>query len=541
MVYDWFKRDGTTGGTADSQTSDQPPDPSQVSGSGQTPEPASAADAAPTVQTSPGAAASGVDEDALAWAREAYARLKAQQQAARQTQESAPAAPVPAATVESSPQPSPEAPAPLEEPVRPQVPEAPQPTTTPPQTAAPLSLLEQAAAERRQRQQELLASAIPSPSALPATPAPVEPVAELERPAERPGQAAAAPAAQADPEAEPQLGAFDESFTWSAEVLAAQGRSLDQVSLEEIDWLGRLRRGLEKTRQGFVSQLLQTLGDDPLTPEVLDELETLLLRADVGVQATDRVLEALRQRLNQEVVDPAEGLQFLKQQLRSLLEAPILASGEPLLAPRRDRLNVWLMVGVNGVGKTTTLGKLANLAVRSGYSCLIAAADTFRAAAVQQVQVWGDRSGVPVVANPSSNADPAAVVFDAIGAAQSKGTELVLVDTAGRLQTKHNLMEELSKVRRIVDRLAPDAVVESLLVLDASQGQNGLRQAMAFAKAAGLTGVVLTKLDGSARGGVALAVASEAGLPIRFVGAGEGIRDLRPFNSFEFVEALLSR
>jgi fused signal recognition particle receptor len=155
--------------------------------------------------------------------------------------------------------------------------------------------------------------------------------------------------------------------------------------------------------------------------------------------------------------------------------------------------------------------------------------------------VWGERSNVPVVANPSANADPAAVVYDAIGAAQAKGTELVLVDTAGRLQTKHNLMEELAKVRRIIDKLAPEAVVESLLVLDASQGQNGLRQAMAFAKAAGLTGVVLTKLDGSGRGGVALAVASEAGLPIRFIGAGEGIRDLRPFNSFEFVEALLAR
>jgi signal recognition particle-docking protein FtsY len=270
------------------------------------------------------------------------------------------------------------------------------------------------------------------------------------------------------------------------------------------------------------------------------DIESTLLRADVGVQATDRVLEALRQRLNQEVVDPAEGLRFLKEQLRAILEEPITASGRDLLAPEKDRLNVWLLVGVNGVGKTTTLGKLANLAVRSGYSCLIAAADTFRAAAVQQVSVWGERSGVPVVSNPSANADPAAVVYDAIGAAKAKGTELVLVDTAGRLQTKHNLMEELSKVRRIVDKLAPEAVVESLLVLDASQGQNGLRQAMAFASAAGLTGVVLTKLDGSARGGVALAVASEARLPIRFIGAGETIRDLRPFNSFEFVEALLA-
>ena len=169
-----------------------------------------------------------------------------------------------------------------------------------------------------------------------------------------------------------------------------------------------------------------------------------------------------------------------------------------------------------------------------------AAADTFRAAAVQQVAVWAERSDVPVISNPSANADPAAVVFDAIGAARSRNADLLLVDTAGRLQTKHNLMEELQKIRRIVDRLAPEAKVESLLVLDASQGQNGLKQAMAFAKAADLTGVVITKLDGTARGGVALAVASEAGLPIRFIGAGEGIRDLRPFNSFEFVEALLA-
>ena len=378
--------------------------------------------------------------------------------------------------------------------------------------------MEQAAAQRQQRQQDLDERALEAPPA--PTPAPT-------------------PAPVVDSE-EPQLGDFDQDFTWSAEVLAAQGRRVDQVSLEEIDWLGRLRRGLEKTRQGFVTSLLENLGDDPLTPEVLDDLETLLLRADAGVQATDQVLDALRQRMNEEVVDPVEGIRFLKEQLRGLLDAPIQASGVPLLAPERDRLNIWLMVGVNGVGKTTTLGKLANLAVRSGYSALIAAADTFRAAAVQQVEVWGERSDVPVVSNPSSNADPAAVVFDAIGAARSRKSDLLLVDTAGRLQTKHNLMEELQKVRKIIDRLAPEAKVESLLVLDASQGQNGLRQAMAFAQAAGLTGVVITKLDGTARGGVALAVSSEAGLPIRFIGAGEGIRDLRPFNSFEFVEALLA-
>ena len=381
-----------------------------------------------------------------------------------------------------------------------------------------MSLLEQAAAQRQERQQQLEQE--PEVAA--------QPIAEAEA------------TDNADRDEEPSLGEFDDTFTWSAEVLAAQGRQAGQVTLEEIDWLGRLRQGLEKTRQGFVTGLLENLGDDPLTPEVLDDLESLLLRADAGVKATDQVLDALRKRMNEQVVDPSEGIRFLKEQLRDLLDAPIKSSGVELLAPQRGQLNVWLMVGVNGVGKTTTLGKLANLAVRSGYSAMIAAADTFRAAAVQQVQVWGDRSDVPVVANPSANADPAAVVFDAIGAARSKSTDLVLVDTAGRLQTKHNLMEELNKIRRVVDRLAPDATVESLLVLDASQGQNGLKQAMAFARAAGLTGVVITKLDGTARGGVALAVASEAGLPIRFIGAGEGIRDLRPFNSFEFVEALLA-
>ncbi|MEL0263561.1 MAG: signal recognition particle-docking protein FtsY, partial [Synechococcus sp.] len=413
--------------------------------------------------------------------------------------------------VEPDPEPVAEVPEPAPQP-------EPEPQSEPePAAPSPPSWLEAAAARRQERFEQLVEE---QPSA--------EPEPELVQVSE--------------PEAEPKLGQLDEDFLWSAEVLAAQGRQVDQVSLEEIDWLGRLRRGMEKTRQNFVTTLLDNLGDDPLSEASLDDIETLLLQADVGVEATDQVLDLLRRRMNETVVDGSEAINLLKEQLRNLLDAPIKSMGaNPLLAPQKGRLNIWLMVGVNGVGKTTTLGKLANLAVRSGYSCLVAAGDTFRAAAVQQLQVWADRSGVPLVANPSANADPAAVVFDAIGAAQAKDIELLLVDTAGRLQTKNNLMEVLSKVRRIVDRLAPDAAVESLLVLDASQGQNGLRQAMAFAKAAGLTGVVLTKLDGTARGGVAFAVASESNLPIRFIGAGEGLRDLRPFNSFEFVEALLAR
>ncbi len=337
-----------------------------------------------------------------------------------------------------------------------------------------------------------------------------------------------------------RLGDFDDTFTWSAGVLEAQGKSPDNISLEEVNWLSKLQKGLEKTRKGFVTDLLEKFGDDPLTPEVLDELETLLLRADAGVDATDQIINALRTRLNEEVLGSSEGLRFLKQQLCNILEKPIKDSKQLSLIPQRNVLNIWLLVGVNGVGKTTTLGKLAKLALDTGFTALIAAADTFRAAAVQQVQVWGKRSGVSVIANETPNADPAAVVFDAIGAAKSKNIELLLVDTAGRLQTKSNLMEELSKVRKIVGKLAPEANVESLLVLDATQGQNGLSQAMAFAKSVNLSGVVITKLDGSSRGGVAFAVASQANLPIRFIGAGEGIRDLRPFNSFEFVEALLA-
>ncbi|MGK7944692.1 MAG: signal recognition particle-docking protein FtsY, partial [Microcystaceae cyanobacterium] len=186
------------------------------------------------------------------------------------------------------------------------------------------------------------------------------------------------------------------------------------------------------------------------------------------------------------------------------------------------------------------IGKLAHMAKESGYSCVIAAADTFRAAAVEQVKVWGDRTNTQVIANPGKNTDPAAVVYDGIAAAQSRNVQLLLVDTAGRLQNKKNLMDELAKIRRIIDKKAPNAQVESLLVLDSTLGQNGLRQAQVFSEAAKLSGVVLTKLDGTAKGGVAFAVAQQLNLPIRFIGAGEGIEDLRPFSSYEFVEALLN-
>jgi fused signal recognition particle receptor len=381
---------------------------------------------------------------------------------------------------------------------------------------ATLSFLERAAAERQAKQERLIATAIEVPQTdvvQPATPEIVEEIPGL---------------------------AFDDGFVWSTEVLARQGRRAEDVSIEEINWLKKLRQGLDKTRRGIVNQLKAIVGQGPLNQAAVEEIESLLLQADVGVEATDYIIKALQKQLREEVTPPDKAIAYLKTILRDMLDAPLKTSYKSSFTPDKENLNIWLITGVNGAGKTTTIGKIAHLAQKSGYKCLIGAADTFRAAAVEQVKVWGSRSGVEVIANPGQNTDPAAVVFDAIAAAVARETELLLVDTAGRLQNKKNLMDELSKIRRIIDKKAPNAKVESLLVLDATLGQNGLRQAEVFSQAAQLSGVVLTKLDGTAKGGVALAVVQQLGLPIRFIGAGEGIEDLRPFSSYEFVEALLS-
>ncbi len=336
---------------------------------------------------------------------------------------------------------------------------------------------------------------------------------------------------------EPEL---DEDFVWSAKVLAQEGRSPEDISQEEITWLTKLRQGLGKTRRSLVVQLKSVVGQGPLNKDAVMEIEALLLQADVGIEATDFIIETLQEKLRQEALPPEQAIAYLKSILQSILDKPLKGQDNQDFVPEQDTLNIWLLTGVNGAGKTTTIGKLANLGKKSGYSCLIAAADTFRAAAVEQVKVWGERTDTPVIANPGKNTDPAAVVFDAIAAANSRNTELLLVDTAGRLQNKKNLMAELAKIRRIIDKKAPNATIESLLVLDATLGQNGLRQAQVFSEAAQLSGVVLTKLDGTAKGGVALAVAQQLDLPIRFIGAGEGIEDLRPFSSYEFVEALIN-
>ncbi|MEH2280287.1 MAG: signal recognition particle-docking protein FtsY [Nostoc sp.] len=392
------------------------------------------------------------------------------------------------------------------------------PEATQPTAPATLSFLERAAAERQAKLEQLIATAIEVPE--PEVAQPVATTSEIGE--EIPGLV------------------FDDGFVWSAKVLAAQGRSAEDVSIEEITWLKKLRQGLDKTRRGILNQLKAIVGQGPLNLAAVTEIEALLLQADVGVEATDFIINALQTKLREEVTAPEEAIAYLKKILRDMLDAPSKTSHKTTFTPEKETLNIWLITGVNGAGKTTTIGKIAHLGQKSGYKCLIGAADTFRAAAVEQVKVWGSRSGVEVIANPGKNTDPAAVVFDAIAAAQARQTELLLVDTAGRLQNKKNLMDELGKIRRIIDKKAPNAKVESLLVLDATLGQNGLRQAEVFSQAAQLSGVVLTKLDGTAKGGVALAVVQQLGLPIRFIGAGEGIEDLRPFSSYEFVEALLS-
>lgn len=392
------------------------------------------------------------------------------------------------------------------------------------ETSAPANWARETDKEERVQELEEIATEISAAQPVNAASAPVKPAAEIKGKTEQ---------NISDIK-------LDEGFLWSAKVLASQGRNPDDVSAEEINWLQRLREGLGKTRRTFVNELKTAIGQGPLNKNAIIDIEALLLQADVGVEATDYIIKTLEAKISDEVLQSTQAMGYLKEIIRDLLDQPCQRSYNSTFAPVKNTLNIWLLTGVNGVGKTTTIGKLAHLANKSGYSCLIGAADTFRAAAVEQVKVWGERSGIEVIANPGKNTDPAAVVFDAIAAAQSRNTELLLVDTAGRLQNKKNLMEELAKIRRIVDKKAPHAQVESLLVLDATLGQNGLRQAEVFAEAAKLSGVVLTKLDGTAKGGVALAVVRQLGLPIRFIGAGEGIEDLRPFSSYEFVEALLS-
>ena len=298
-------------------------------------------------------------------------------------------------------------------------------------------------------------------------------------------------------------------------------------------WMARLKAGLTATREKFGNQLGALLGRHGRIDESLyEELETLLLSSDVGVSSTQDLIAEVRKRVVRErVSEPAELKRILKQCLQELLE-PI---AKPLLVDGK-RPFVLLVAGVNGAGKTTSIGKLAKYYQSRGKSVLLAAGDTFRAAAVEQLQAWGERNGVQVISQVGG--DPAAVIFDALQSAQAKGIDLLIADTAGRLPTQLHLMEELKKVKRVIARVIPDAPHEVLLVLDANTGQNAIAQVKAFDDALGLTGLAVTKLDGTARGGTIAAITRYKPIPVRFIGVGEGIDDLRPFNAAEFVDAL---
>lgn len=297
----------------------------------------------------------------------------------------------------------------------------------------------------------------------------------------------------------------------------------------------RLRDRLAKTRAVFSAPLQALTGRDRVDDETWDEVEEALLRADVGVATSGQLLEALRgAAADLRASEPAEVVELLKAQLVAQLDGATDRS----LTLVDGQTNVWMFVGVNGVGKTTAIAKLAQRERAEGHNVMLAAADTFRAAAAEQLAQWGDRVGAPVVRS-QEGADPGSVVFDAMSAAQARGADLVLVDTAGRLHTKVNLMEELKKLRRIVER-TPGALQEMLLVIDATTGQNGLAQARQFADAVDVTGVVLTKLDGTARGGIVLAIEAELGIPVKVVGVGESADDLVPFDPVEFVDALFA-
>lgn len=296
-----------------------------------------------------------------------------------------------------------------------------------------------------------------------------------------------------------------------------------------------LKKGLVKTRTAFTSNIARLfLGKKELNQDLLDEIEMALLTADVGIETTEQLIHTLTQKLaRKELNDTQAAFECLQEELKQILRP----CSVPLTIPSDIQPFVVLVVGINGSGKTTTIGKMANYFKQNNKNILLAAGDTFRAAAIEQLQVWGERNQVPVIAQ-QPGADTAAVIYDAMEAAKARGAQILMADTAGRLHTQSNLMAELKKVKRVLSKIDTQAPHEVLIVLDATLGQNALQQVRQFNEAIGVTGIALTKLDGTAKGGIIFAIAKETKIPIRFIGIGEGIEDLRPFQADDFVDAL---
>lgn len=302
-------------------------------------------------------------------------------------------------------------------------------------------------------------------------------------------------------------------------------------------FFARLKQGLSKTRSALTDSLSTLiLGRKTIDQSLLDDIETQLLSADMGIEATDHIVKSLTQKMDRrQLANPQALLDSLKAELTALL----LPCDVPLTISAKKKPFVILVVGVNGAGKTTTIGKLAKRLQNEGHKLVLAAGDTFRAAAVEQLKVWGERNNVPVIAQPTGS-DSASVIFDAYQSAVARGAGVLIADTAGRLHTKDNLMQELEKIVRVLKKLDPDLPHETLLVLDSTTGQNSLNQARSFHKSVNVTGIALTKLDGTAKGGMVFAIAKEMKLPIRFIGVGEKVDDLRPFKAEQFVDALFA-
>ena len=412
----------------------------------------------------------------------------------------------------------------------------PEPATNPPQEETSNSnaaiAAEKALSEQVEEKPEVAEKADQHRSPVEADPA-VEAVAteEPKTPEEPIVEALeSAPQEQGMPEPEPEV-----------EQPQATQAVAEATATEKKSFFGRLKASLSRTKANLGSGIVSLFRGKAIDDDLYEELETQLLVADVGMDTTQKIIDRLVEGAKHSQLKDGDALyELLKQQLRTMLTA--VQQPLPEVIANHDKAQgpfVILMVGVNGVGKTTTIGKLAKQYQLQGKKVMLAAGDTFRAAAVEQLQVWGERNNIPVIAQPTGS-DSASVLYDALQSAKAKGSDILIADTAGRLQNKDNLMEELKKVVRVMKKLNPDAPHEVMLTVDAATGQNAISQAKLFKEAVGLTGITLTKLDGTAKGGVIFAIADKFGIPIRYIGVGEGIDDLRGFNGDEFIDALFS-